>query len=159
MFFGGFERCGSLRLRSGYTPRGEPKFFDFSYMVRRAGLSTYWGSTPIGFRFRLKRLIGILNRASNLARKRPTLPPTQNLASLNLCLYCTKLEPIFKINSRYIPQGKALTREYARALAKRESGNVLPDERLKWEEMSRSRKNGLGFAKQFCGREDSQNRD
>src|SRR3989339_1183230 len=150
MFFGGFERCGSLRLRSGYTPRGEPKFFDFSYMVRRAGLSTYWGSTPIGFRFRLKRLIGILNRASNLARKRPTLPPTQNLASLNLCLYCTKLEPIFKINSRYIPQGKALTRDYARALAKRESGMCKYDERLKWQEMSRSRKNGLGFAKQFC---------
>jgi len=40
------------------------------------------------------------------------------------CLYYTKLEPIFKINSRNIPQGKALTREYARALAKRESGNV-----------------------------------
>ena len=32
-------------------------------------------------------------------------------------------------------------------------------ERLKYWEMSRSRKNGLGFAKQFCGREDSQNRD
>ena len=43
-----------------------------------------------------------------------------------VCLYYTKLEPIFKINSRNIPQGKALTREYARALAKQESGNVLP---------------------------------
>ena len=41
-----------------------------------------------------------------------------------MCLYYTKLEPIFKINSRYIPQGKALTHEYARVLAKRESGNV-----------------------------------
>jgi hypothetical protein len=32
-------------------------------------------------------------------------------------------------------------------------------ERLKYWEMSRSRKNGLGFAKLFCGRKDSQNRD
>src|SRR3989338_7128919 len=53
-------------------------------------------------------------------------PPlfVQNRLVRYWCLYYTKLEPIFKINSRNIPQGKALTREYARALAKRESGNV-----------------------------------
>src|SRR3989338_4210400 len=105
--------------------------------------------------------IRLENQAKQSGRRfaPPTPPLVQNRLVPFWCLYCTKLAPIFKINSRYIPQGKALTREYARALAKRERGNVRPDERLKWEERSLSRKNGLGFAKQFCGREDSQNRD
>ena len=54
------------------------------------------------------------------------LAPVQAALEKRTSLYCTKLEPISKINSWYIPQGKAFTREYARALAKQESGNVLP---------------------------------
>ena len=73
-----------------------------------------------------------------------------------VCLYYTKLEPIFKINSRNIPQGKALTRDYARALAKRESGNVQmirtpPLIIWEWRRSSKC-KYGRVFAKLFSGK-------
>jgi len=45
------------------------------------------------------------------------------------------------------------------SFSKGEKRGTQSTERLKWEEMSRSEKNGLGFAKLFCGREGSQNRD
>ena len=45
------------------------------------------------------------------------------------------------------------------SFSKGEKRGTQYTERLKWEEMSRSRKNGLGFAKLLCGGEDSQNRD
>ena len=73
------------------------------------------------------------------------------------CIYSTKSEPIFKTKYHSVPRVlKHLCAVAQSFLKEKVRGNA---ERLKYWEMSRSRKNGLGFAKLFCGREDSQNRD
>ena len=93
------------------------------------------------------------------ALRTPTHYFFQNHLVLLRCLYYTKLEPIFKINKiKHTSVPRVLKHLCAVAqsfLKEKVRGNA---ERLKYWEMSRSRKNGLGFAKLFCGREDSQNR-